>query len=123
MKKKTEAKPNGAARSSEAEQTYEPPLSKKGSALMMGSEPVIAPGVRGYAVRSGSRIFIPLIVAEKQGNGDVGRFLDSLSPRCIIPNVTSARLKGMLQRRGWRPRFDGECDIWERRGEGAKRHG
>jgi len=94
--------------------TFEPPLTKKGSPLVIGDEGKLAAGVKGYAIKSGSRIMIPLIIAEKEGSGDVGRFLDALSPRCVIPNVTSPRLKGMLKRRGFKPRYDGEVDIWER---------
>lgn len=95
---------------------YEPPLSEMGSSCVPGEEELIAPGVRGYAVESKGKIGIPLIIAEKEGNGDVGRFLDSLSPRCVIPSVTSPRLMGMLARRGWIPAFE-ETDIWSKKGE------
>jgi hypothetical protein len=94
--------------------SYEPPLTRAGSTLIPGQEGTLAPGVRGYAILSNGLIYIPLIIAEKEGSGDVGRFLDSLSPRCVIPNVISSPLSGMLRRRGWRPYFDGEAYVWER---------
>ena len=94
---------------------YEPPLSEEGSLCTIGQEPELAPGVRGYALPVGDKIFIPLIIADHEGSGKVGQFLDSLSPRCVIPNVTSPRLAGMLARRGWVPRFD-EVDLWSRSG-------
>jgi hypothetical protein len=93
---------------------YEPPCTKAGSPLIPGNEGRLAVGVRGYAIKEGEVIYIPLICAEKEGSGDVGRFLDSLSPRCVVPNVTSPRLRGMLERRGWTSEHDGEVDIWKR---------
>ncbi len=102
--------------------TYEPPLSVIGSVCDFSlNDPTeqIAPGVRGQAFELDGRIFIPLIVATQEGNGDVGRFLDSLTQRCVIVNVTSSRLRGMLVRRGWKETFepsdDGDVDIWSRR--------
>lgn len=94
--------------------TYEPPLSENGTLLKdLGK---LAPGVLGYAVLHEGRIYIPVIKSAKEGNGDVGRFLDSLSPRCVVANVTSSRLRGMLERRGWRETTeetpDGPCDVW-----------
>jgi hypothetical protein len=93
---------------------YEPPLSKEGSPLIPGQEGLLAPGVRGYAILADGKICIPLIIAEREGSGDVGRFLDSLSPRCVVPNVTSPRLAGMLMRRGFAPRHNDLVDVWER---------
>ena len=58
-------------------------------------------GVKGYAREKAGEIHIEFIQAEIEGNGDVGRFLDHLSPRCVIVNVVSSRLAGMLKRRGW----------------------
>lgn len=48
-------------------------------------------------------IYIPIINADKPGNGDVGRFLESLpSDRDVkIPTVLSPILRGMLLRRGF----------------------
>lgn len=96
--------------------SYEPPTVVEGSPVKFGGEDFIAAGVRGYAIEKNGRIFIALITAEREGNGDVGRFLDSLSPRCVIPNVTSPRLMGMLSRRGFIPSWDDEgVDIWSRK--------
>lgn len=97
-----------------SKETYEPPLSREGSPLIPGQEGLLALGVRGYAMEHLGKIYIPLIVAEKEGSGDVGRFLDSLSPRCVVVSVTSPRLAGMLMRRGFSPQFDGEADVWRR---------
>jgi len=74
----------------------------------------LAPGVRGYTFKKNGLIFIPLIVAEKEGSGDVGRFLDRLSRRCIIMDVTSTRLEGMLRRRGWKEFKVNRNDFWTR---------
>ena len=94
---------------------YEPPCTAIGSPITPGDEgPDLAPGVGGYAVESCGKVWIPVIYAKQEGAGDVGRFLDSLSPRCVIPTVTSARLAGMLMRRGFAPKFDGEAEVWSR---------
>ncbi|HEY7195468.1 MAG TPA: hypothetical protein VH439_17125 [Gemmatimonadales bacterium] len=98
---------------------YEPPCSPARTLMIRGREPLLAPGVRGYAFRVRDRIEIPIIIAEHEGSGDVGRFLDSLSPRCVIPCVISYRLIYMLARRGWAPNFEpdedgGEIDVWVR---------
>lgn len=95
--------------------SYEPPCTKAGSPLIPGNEGQLAPGVRGYAILERWTIYIPLIYAEKEGSGDVGRFLDSLGSRCVVPNVTSARLRGMLERRNFAPEYRGEVDIWRRK--------
>lgn len=93
--------------------SYEPPTVPVNSEAIIGEEGLLAPGVRGYAVESEGKVWIPVIYAEKEGSGDVGRFLDSLSPRCAVPTVTSSRLMGMLARRGFVPEF-GETDVWSR---------
>lgn len=93
---------------------YEPPLTEIGSPCIPGQEGFIATGVRGYAVEHEGKIFIPLIIAEKEGSGDVGSFLDSLSQRCVIPNVTSDRLLDMLQRRGFCSVLTEEGEYWEK---------
>ena len=82
--------------------TYEPPTSCA-PIPKNAWEPTLklAPGVSGFAFRAGPYIFIPLIVAEHKGDGCVGRFLDALSPNCIIAEVISDRLTGMLLRRGF----------------------
>ena len=77
-------------------------------------EPVtqLAPGVRGFTYIRHKEIMIPLILAEHEGSGDVGRFLDRLSRRCVIVFVTSKRLRGMLVRRGWFETIEDETDLW-----------
>lgn len=83
--------------------TFAPEWSKPGDELEFGKEPVLAPGVRGTAFDTPNGIYIPLVHAEKRGNGDVGRFLDSLprDRRVCFPTVISSRLVGMLKRRGF----------------------
>jgi hypothetical protein len=96
--------------------SYVPPLSNGSDTLTPGNEPIIAPGVRGYAIEDGNRVCVPLIIAVNEGDGSVGRFIDSLDPKCVIPCVTSARLAGMLYRRGWMPTMEdtpmGDDDVW-----------
>ena len=95
---------------------YEPPLSEKPPGMeswKAGVRP-LAPGVSGFAYEVNGEIWIPLILAEKKGAGDVGRFLDRLSARCVIVDVTSKRLEAMLVRRGWVKRLGTEHDTWRR---------
>lgn len=63
----------------------------------------IAPGVVGYTVEDDDGLWLPLIYAVAEGSGAVGAWLDSLPTdrRVIVPNVISARLEGMLARRGF----------------------
>lgn len=93
---------------------FEPPLSKEGSTIDPLNEPILASGVRGYAIQHGGEFWIPLISAEREGNGDVGKLLDRMTRRCVIVNVTSPRLAGMLKRRGWKQTFDDGCDFWRK---------
>jgi hypothetical protein len=92
---------------------YEPPISR-GDFPYHAWHPKtrLAPGVHGFTYRKGNEIYIPLIVADVEGSGDVGRFLDKLSSRCVIESVTSARLRGMLVRRGFRS--PGGKNEWRR---------
>ncbi len=90
--------------------------------LEMGKEPILGLGVRGYIVEEHDAIYIPLIIADKPGNGDVGRYLDSLSrSRTIrIPNVLNPILEGMLERRGFCLTIEddpdyGAVEVWERK--------
>lgn len=103
---------------SEAKRNYEPPTVEEGSPLIPGQESELAPGVVGYAIEQDGRILIPLIIAHEEGSGAVGKFLDSLSERCVITCVTSSRLRGMLTRRDWMVVSEscefGEVDIWKR---------
>jgi hypothetical protein len=71
-------------------------------AILTGDER-LAPGVGGYCMDMPDGLFIPVITADNEGSGDVGRFLDSLPTdrRVVVPNVISPRLAGMLVRRGF----------------------
>ena len=81
------------------------PLSDEGAPLAPGGLDRLGPGVLGYAMRhsgpAGPELWVPMIVAEREGTGSVGRFLAALPAWTATPNVTSDRLRGMLQRRGW----------------------
>lgn len=79
---------------------YEPPTIRQMGSKWTGNYE-LAPGVTGYAVEEKGLIYIPIINAINEGSGEVGAFIDSLSPRCRIPAVISTRLMGMLERRGW----------------------
>lgn len=85
---------------------YEPPLTEginsDARSWGIGREPDLYDGVLGLAYRDGDKIRIPLIIAEREGSGKVGEFLDRLTPRCVIVCVTSERLEGMLKRRGFK---------------------
>lgn len=84
-------------------------FSREGDLVIPGQEPIIGTGVRGIAFDCDDGVHVPLIVAEHQGNGDVGRWPEDR--RVVFPAVISARLRGMLKRRGFRPIGD---DNWER---------
>lgn len=64
----------------------------------------VAPGVDAWIVEDLGQVEILAVRAQREGTGAVGRWLDSL-PRTLkvtVPNVTSDRLAGMLERRGFR---------------------
>lgn len=64
----------------------------------------LAPGVEGLAIQFDGVFELGGIRAIREGDGSVGRYLDGL-PRdltVIVPYVTSSRLAGMLERRGFR---------------------
>lgn len=99
---------------------YEPPTV---SQPYEGNPYLLAEGVIGVAIESEGTIYIPYIEAIQRGNGDVGRFISSLSSRCVFTTVTSLRLEEMLKRRGWvlsierlvDPNYgDAEARIWRR---------
>jgi len=68
----------------------------------------LAPGVFGFLREfigpNTHTIEIASLRAAHEGNGDVGRYLDSLpkDQTVVVPLVTSERLAGMLDRRGYR---------------------
>lgn len=82
----------------------------------------LAPRVTGYTVETDDGLYVPVITAEREGSGDVGRFLDSLPKdrRVVVPNVVNPRLEGMLIRRGftlteeWSDAFEEMVPVWER---------
>ena len=71
--------------------------------LDFANPPTLAPGVIGYSVETEKGLYIPMISAVSEGSGEVGTFLDSLpvDRRVVFSSVLSARLKGMLERRGF----------------------
>ena len=79
------------------------PLSKNGEVLDPSNPPMLADGVGGYAIEEGGIVYIPLVQASVEGDGRVGRWLDSLSKEHHIrfPTVMSKRIAGMLERRGF----------------------
>ena len=104
--------------------------SRKGLNLIIpGSEPLLAPGVRGYQieVRKGE-VYIPLIAAEEEGSGLVGLFLDALPTTITVkfPNVVNEKFLGMLQRRGFVcliehcDRTDEDVAVWARMAIGGQ---
>jgi len=95
---------------------YEPPISEHDMPTNTHEQTTTLDiGVYGFTQKVGDEIFIPLIVALREGRGDVGRFLDHLSPRCVIVSVTSDKLRGMLERRGWKVTYNDEAiDFWRR---------
>lgn len=92
--------------------------------FMPGEEPEVATGVRAIVFDTPDGIYIPMIAADRPGNGDVARYLDALptNRRVVFPTVISARLRGMLERRGfvpnveWASELDAHVDIYERLG-------
>lgn len=67
----------------------------------------LASGVVGYSIdEEDGSLWIPLIYAEDEGAGDVGRYLDSLPTdrTIVVPNVINPRLEQMLARRGFTER-------------------
>ena len=101
----------------------EPPISSLDPSpgyWALAEEPLY-PGVLGFAFESRGLIYIPFIVAEWEGSGQVGKFLDALSQRCCILCVTNPKLRGMLERRGYVMRMELDqrtklpIDIWQRK--------
>ena len=66
---------------------------------------LLGPGVRGYAQEHRGELWVSVVWAEREGSGDVGRWLDTLPKdrTVVFSRVLSARLAGMLDRRGFRP--------------------
>jgi hypothetical protein len=66
-------------------------------------ERAIAPGVFGCVDSDGDTVVVMWLRAETEGSGDVGRWLDGLPTDRLVKvvAVTSDRLAGMLERRGF----------------------
>jgi len=92
-------------------------MRRRSRPIRPGHEPRLAPGVRGYTVWSHGELYVPLVIAEREGSGDVGRYLDTLPLDRVVkfPSVLSERLAGMLLRRGFAPATEmtprGPCDL------------
>jgi hypothetical protein len=83
----------------------------------------LAPGVTGYTIRDpNGSLYVPLIQAVREGNGDVGRYLDSLpiDRVVVVPNVINGLLIEMLVRRGfalayeWAEPYEVLCSMYVR---------
>lgn len=73
-------------------------------ALTQNTWEELGPGVFGYRnVMEDGTVYFGVIEAAQEGNGDVGRFLDSLPTDTTfrIAYVINPRLEGMLVRRKW----------------------
>lgn len=70
---------------------------------VVGNQPRLAPGVRGFAFDTVNGIYITSIHADKVGSGMVSKFLDALprNRRVVFPVVVNSKLRGMLLRRGY----------------------
>lgn len=85
----------------------------------------IAPGVLGVLYEEPGALIVNYVRAEQEGSGAVGRWLDAI-PKALtvrVIAVTSERLVGMLERRGFKychvlmPAADDWCPAYVRRGE------
>ncbi len=80
------------------------PLTEEGGEFDLRDPPKLTPHVEGYAIEKEGVVSIPLIRARRPGQGDVGKFLDSIptAAHVVVPCVLSGRLAGMLLRRGFK---------------------
>ena len=74
-----------------------------------------ADGVLGYSIETERGLYIPWVQAEVEGDGRVGRYLDSLprDRRVVFPTIISGRLAGMLARRGFTPGYEWAEEVGE----------
>jgi hypothetical protein len=70
-------------------------------AFRVDDEETFAPGVIGFRYEFHGTTYYPIVTATNPGNGDVGRWLDSLSGRVGFVEVLSKQFAGMLDRRGY----------------------
>ena len=82
--------------------------------LLTGNER-LADGVLGYSADTDHGLYIPFIMAEVQGDGRVGKYLDSLprDRRVVFPTILSMRLAEMLIRRGFHSDIEWSEDAGE----------
>lgn len=62
-------------------------------------------GISGYTVRDGESIYVPVLISDEPGKGNVGRYINELIQRekCVkFPNVINPKLVDMLVRRGFK---------------------
>ena len=88
-----------------------------GDSVTPGEEPIIGPGVRGLAIDRGNKgTWIGLVIADKPGNGDVSRWLDSLEQdkMFVFPNVINPKLRSMLERREFFETEDDDGTVFVR---------
>lgn len=84
----------------------------------------LAPPLSGYTISKTERVvYLPAVMSEDEGKGNVGLLLLSLQEThdvVIVPGVVSERLLGMLQRRGYHAEMhyakemdeSVECWVW-----------
>ena len=86
---------------------------------------LLAKGVEGYTMENNDTLYIPLIHSRVPGDGNVGRYIDSLprDRRVVFPTVVNAVLAGMLERRGftltheWAEEVGEWVEMWERKAD------
>jgi hypothetical protein len=83
---------------------FEPPTIQAGTVGQPDYE--IGPGVFGYAIEHDSKIYIPIVRSMVPCEGNVRRWLDTLSSRCVFPNVITPIFADMLCRRGYLPHLE-----------------
>lgn len=94
--------------------------SQEGDLISPADVPVIWPGVQGIWFDQPEGIYVASVIAIREGSGDVGRMIDSMPAdrRIVFTTVISARLEGMLERRGYKEEteyYEGEpYGVWVR---------
>lgn len=93
------------------------PVSEIGSPC--GFDEEIYPGVKGYAVESAGKLYVPLVISEKPSAFlEFLRLCESYEPPVVFASVINLRLALLLQKRGWirKAAFDEEtgehADVW-----------
>jgi hypothetical protein len=93
------------------------PVSEIGSPC--GFDDEIYPGVKGYAIESVGRLYLPLVFSERPSAFlEFLRLCESYEPPVVFASVINPRLERLLKVRGWIKGvcFDGEADehtdVW-----------